>query len=179
MLSTACARVACRNRRVQSNFMPITYLDQEIELLVRERKLLPDNWESRIRLIPKRGHSERQLDVGGEANSQFRIILRQGHINALDFSVILAVRTPSSNQLFRLRRNVGSPCISHLYTISYGRFERRPDSPPSHDWRRSTFFARMRQDAGKVLESCCRRQAAGVGRSAKTATVSRGDILSK
>lgn len=88
--------------------MPITYLDQEIESFVREPKLLPDNWESRIRLIPKRGHSERQLDVGGEANSQFRIILRQGHINALDFSVILAVRTPSSNQLFRLRRYNGN-----------------------------------------------------------------------
>ena len=49
--------------------------------------------------------------VSGAA--EFRIILRRNHINPLDFSVILAVRVPNSNQLFRLRRYNGN---SHEHT---------------------------------------------------------------
>jgi len=49
----------------------------------------------------------------GSAESQFRFILRQNDINSFDFSVILAVRIPGSNQLFRLRRYNGK---SHEHT---------------------------------------------------------------
>ena len=93
--------------------MAITYLDQEIELLVQERKPAPADWRNRIRLKPKRGHDEEQLDLIGDAGSEFRLILRQNKINPLDFSVILAVRVPGSSQIFRLRRYNGK---SHEHT---------------------------------------------------------------
>ena len=89
------------------------YLDQEIASLVQERKPLPADWRNQIRLRPKRGHDERQLDLTGDAGSEFRLILRQNQINLLNFSVILAVRVPQSNQIFRLRRYNGK---SHEHT---------------------------------------------------------------
>ena len=95
--------------------MPITYLDQEIASLVQEHKPLPADWRNRIHLRPKRGHDEQQLDIVGEGNSEFRIILRRNRINQLDFSVILTVRVPHSNQLFRLLRYNGN---SHEHTNS-------------------------------------------------------------
>lgn len=90
-----------------------TYSDQEIMALVQERKPLPTDWRNRIRLCPKRGHDERDLEVAGDDGREFRLILRQNRINRLDFSIILAVRVPSSNQIFRLRRHNGK---SHEHT---------------------------------------------------------------
>lgn len=80
---------------------------------MQERKSLPADWENRIKLKPKLGHNEQQLDLTGDDGDQFRLILRQNMINKLDFSLILAVRTPQSNQLFRLRRYNGK---SHEHT---------------------------------------------------------------
>lgn len=93
--------------------MPITYSDQEITLLVGERKPLPADWRKRTSLRPKRGHQEQHLDINGEAENEFRIILRQNSVNVFDFSIILAVRVPGSSQLFRLRRYNGK---SHQHT---------------------------------------------------------------
>lgn len=93
--------------------MAVTYLDQEIKLLVQERKPAPADWRNRIRLKPKRGHDEGQLDLTGDAGNEFRLIFRQNKINPLDFSVILAVRVPGSSQIFRLRRYNGK---SHEHT---------------------------------------------------------------
>ena len=90
-----------------------TYSDQEIATLMRERKPLPRDWRSRLRLRPKRGHDERDLDLTGDAQSEFRLILRRSKVNPLDFSIILAVRVPKSNQIFRLRRYNGK---SHEHT---------------------------------------------------------------
>ena len=93
--------------------MAVTYLDQEIEQLIQERKPAPADWSNRIRLKPKRGHNEGQLDLTGEGRNEFRLIFRQNKINPLDFSIILAVRDPNSNQIFRLRRYNGK---SHEHT---------------------------------------------------------------
>lgn len=93
--------------------MAVTYLDHEVESLVREDKTVPTDWRNLVRLRPKRGHNERHLDFTGGAGSEFRLIMRQNRINLLDFSVILAVRVPRSNQLFRLRRYNGR---SHEHT---------------------------------------------------------------
>lgn len=93
--------------------MAATYSDQEIAKLLQERKPLPADWRNRVRLRPKRGHDERDLDLAGDAGSEFRLILRQNKINPLDFSIILAVRVPQSNLLFRLRRYNGK---SHEHT---------------------------------------------------------------
>lgn len=81
--------------------------------MVQERKLLPANYRARIQLRDKRGHKERELGISGESGNSFRLILRQSNFNAMDFSVILAVSPPDSNQLFRLRRYNGK---SHEHT---------------------------------------------------------------
>ena len=90
-----------------------TYSDKEIAALVQERKPLPADWRNRVRLRPKRGHSERDLEVTGDGESQFRLILRQNQVNPLDFSIILGVLPSQSNKLFRLRRHNGK---SHEHT---------------------------------------------------------------
>ena len=95
--------------------MAVTYTDPEITMLVEERKPLPAGWRQLTSLRPKRGHKENSLDLGGVEGNQFRLILRQSNANPLDFSVILAVRVPQSNRLFRLRRNNGR---SHEHTNS-------------------------------------------------------------
>ena len=93
--------------------MAVVYLDHEIESLVAERKPLPADWLSRIRLRTKRGHQERHLDLVGSAKNYFRLILRQNSINRFDFSIILAISVPRSGKLFRLRRYNGN---SHQHT---------------------------------------------------------------
>lgn len=80
---------------------------------MHERKSAPADWPNRIRLRPKRGHREQDLDLLGNGGSEFRLILRQSTVNQFDFSIILAVRIPRSNQLFRLRRYNGK---SHEHT---------------------------------------------------------------
>jgi hypothetical protein len=93
--------------------VPVQLTDSEIAALLAERKALPDNYSEKLQLKPKRGHKEREVEVVGEAGSEFRLILRQSHFNQLDFSVILAYRPPKSSQLFRLRRYNGK---SHQHT---------------------------------------------------------------
>lgn len=84
--------------------MAVTFTDQEIDMLVSERKSLPTDWRTKIQLRPKRGHKECHLFVTGESGSGFRLILRQSSFNPLNFSIILAVQVPNSNRLFHLRR---------------------------------------------------------------------------
>lgn len=93
--------------------MPVTLSEQDIDRLIQERKPLPGGFHSRIQLRPKIGHRERDLDVIGAAGSEFRLILRESLLNALDFSIILAYRSPRSNEFFRLRRYNGR---SHEHT---------------------------------------------------------------
>ncbi|MBW1672844.1 MAG: hypothetical protein JRJ45_04215 [Deltaproteobacteria bacterium] len=87
--------------------------DHDIERLVKEKKLLPSDYQAKIQVRPKRGHKERELDIRGEDGNDFRLILRQSLFNPLDFSVILVYRPPQSNILFRLRRYNGK---SHEHT---------------------------------------------------------------
>mgnify|MGYP006283680105 CR=1 FL=1 len=70
-------------------------------------KLLPADYRSRIQMRSKRGHKERELEVPGQDNGHYRLILRQSNSNTLAFSIILAVNPSDSNQLFRLRRYNG------------------------------------------------------------------------
>ena len=93
--------------------MALTYSDQEIKTLIAEPKRAPADWEDRIRLARKRGHSEQQVDIIGDSGSLFRLILRHNQINPLDFSIILSVHIPNSNAVFRLRRYNGR---SHQHT---------------------------------------------------------------
>jgi hypothetical protein len=93
--------------------MAARYTDQEIAQLIREEKPLLQNYRSKIQLRDKRGHKERELDIDGAQGNQFRLILRQSDLNPMDFSIILAVFPPKSNQMFRLRRYNGK---SHEHT---------------------------------------------------------------
>ena len=93
--------------------MAVTYSDRDIAVLLQERKPLSPDWRNNLRPRPKRGHDERGLEFTGGAGSEFRLICRQSKRNPLDFSVILAVRVPQSNRIFRLRRYNGK---SHEHT---------------------------------------------------------------
>ena len=93
--------------------MALILSDKEITDLIQEKKQLPRDYRTKIQLRPKAGHKERELDLKGEKENEFRLILRQNSINPLDFSIILAYRPPKSNQLFRLRRYNGK---SHEHT---------------------------------------------------------------
>ncbi len=93
--------------------MGVAYSDQDIARFLSEPKLLPPNYRSRLKPRPKKGHSERELDVLGDLGTHFRLILRQSDANALDFSVILAVCPPTSPKVFRVRRHNGK---SHEHT---------------------------------------------------------------
>ncbi len=89
------------------------FSDAEIGVFLQEAKPLGDDWLTKTQLRQKRGHKERDVDIQGDNGSQFRLILRQGQVNVLDFSAILAVYVPKSNRLFRLRRYNGK---SHEHT---------------------------------------------------------------
>ena len=81
----------------------VRYSDQEIEEFIQERKVLPDNWYSKlIRQNKKKG----ALTVIGDNGNEFRIIVRPDDFKPLDFSVILMVIDPE-NQDFKLRRYNG------------------------------------------------------------------------
>ncbi len=95
--------------------MMIRLSDAEIAKLIDEPKPLPRNYRSLMRLRPKKGHRERDLDVTGSNGQEFRIIQRQSEFNVLDFSVILAYRPSQTNELFILRRYNGR---SHEHTNS-------------------------------------------------------------
>lgn len=87
--------------------MSAKYSDEEIAKMIAVPKLLPADYRSRIQMRSKRGHKERELEVPGQDNGHYRLILRQSNSNTLAFSIILAVNPSDSNQLFRLRRYNG------------------------------------------------------------------------
>lgn len=87
--------------------MPNVLNDIEIEKLVDEQKLLPDNYQNHLKMKAKRGHKESEIDVHGVNGSEFRVLLRHSSIDSFDFSVILGYLVPKTNVLFRLRRYNG------------------------------------------------------------------------
>ena len=87
--------------------MAAKFSDQQIDAFVRERKPLPEDYRTRVRPREKRGHKESELEIAGANGSLFRLILRQGDLNPLDFSIILALCPAKSSQIFRLRRYNG------------------------------------------------------------------------
>jgi hypothetical protein len=85
----------------------LRYTDQEIEALLAETKPLPLDYLAKLRMKPKRGHQEQDLDITGSDGSEFRVMLRQSLLYPRNFSVILAVRPVGTMNLFRLRRYNG------------------------------------------------------------------------
>lgn len=93
--------------------MAAKYSDAEITALIQEKKPLPSDFRSKVRLREKRGHKEQELDISGDNGNQFRLFFRQSDHNVLDFSIILAHCPAESNLIFRLRRYNGK---SHEHT---------------------------------------------------------------
>ena len=92
--------------------------DDEIQALLHEPKRLPEDYSTRLRPKPKRGHTEAELVVQGDAGSEFRVVIRRSNRNRLDFSVILIYRVPGSTKVLRLRRYNGK---SHQHTNPLGK----------------------------------------------------------
>ena len=87
--------------------MAARFSDQQIDAFVRERKPLPEDYRTRVRLREKRWHKESELEIAGANGNLFRLIFRQSGFNPLDFSIILALCPAESSQIFRLRRYNG------------------------------------------------------------------------
>ena len=81
--------------------MAIIYSDAKIEELLQECKPLSSDW--RLALF-----ETGMVCVEGVNGNEFCIRVRQNKVVPLDFSLILTVRVPLSNQEFRLRRYNGS-----------------------------------------------------------------------
>lgn len=96
--------------------------DAEIGELVAEKKTLPPDYLKALQVQDKRTAKQATLGVTGEGGHDFRIILRQSHLNPFDFSAIL-VHTPANSYAdFRLRRYNGKTG-EHTNSIERTRFD--------------------------------------------------------
>ena len=87
--------------------MDITFSDQEIAALIKERKVLSNNGRSKFRKTAHRGNDLYRLNVTGEEGNKFRVTVRVSISNKLNFSVILSVKVPPPKKFFRLKRYNG------------------------------------------------------------------------
>ena len=87
--------------------MSAVFTDEEIARLIHTPKVPAGRRGHLPSLRHKGGHAEANVLFQGDDGNEFRVILRRGLINALDFSAVLAVRTPGGNRWFRLRRYNG------------------------------------------------------------------------
>ena len=95
--------------------MGIIFTDQEITALIKERKVLPDNWGSKFKKRMNRGSNEYLLNITGEKGNKFRVIVRMSVSDELNFSVVLGVKVPPPKKFFRLKRYNGNH--EHTNTI--------------------------------------------------------------
>ena len=86
--------------------MDIKYTDQQIAALIKERKVLPDDWRDQL-------DKNNSLYIIGESGSRFRIITNLNEKYSSDFSVVLAVINPKTGAVFRIRRYNGMPKRPH------------------------------------------------------------------
>jgi len=94
--------------------MSIYLTDKEISELIAEEKQIDvplSDFTSKFK--DKRGHREYDLLIERPDKSAFKIIIRQGIENPLDFSAILGFLPAGNNEVFRLRRYNGK---SHFHS---------------------------------------------------------------
>lgn len=104
--------------------MPRILTDDEIDSLVAESKSLKKGWTTRLRPLTKsnRQHTERDMEIEGEAENKFRIIIRRNAINLLDFSIILTFKDKDGSE-FVLRRYNGKHPSQHTNRVEKERGE--------------------------------------------------------
>jgi len=147
--------------------MAVQYDDNEIAGMIGVTKQLPLDCKARMRLKPKRGHLEREMDIDGSDGNKYRIVLRQNSVNPLDFSVILALHPAEAGKPFRLLRYNGKSHEHtnkiegnrffdfhiHKATSRYQELGAREDSyaePSDSFWDLDSAFKAMMQAAGLV-----------------------------
>jgi len=101
--------------------------DKEIEVLISERKPLPQGWESHLEPRSKSDtrFSQRYWEIKSESGNIFRVVIRQNNINPLDFSIILIYKDKDGDE-FRLCRCNGKHPSQHT-----NRWEKNRDLPNS------------------------------------------------
>ncbi|MFH1700869.1 MAG: hypothetical protein ABIE07_09810 [Candidatus Zixiibacteriota bacterium] len=88
--------------------MAVELTDKEINGLISEKKVLPDNYRKKLKNYrSKRGHYQSELEIKGDKGSSFYIMIRLNQINKLDFSAILAYEMPKKQKRFLLKRYNG------------------------------------------------------------------------
>jgi len=87
--------------------MTILLTDEVIGSLLKEKKVVSEDFWKQLKMKSKRGHKEFETEIIGETGSIFSLRLRQSELNPFDFSVILLYLPEGSNQQFRLRRYNG------------------------------------------------------------------------
>ncbi|MBM2826235.1 MAG: putative cytosolic protein [Dehalococcoidia bacterium] len=107
--------------------------DEEIEELITEEKVLPPNWQNRLRPRPKTNYaySERELPIRSVLNRAFHIVIRTNRINLLDFSIILMFEDDDQMD-YRLMRCNGFHSSKHT-----NKWEKERSLPNS--WFNPTF----------------------------------------
>lgn len=81
--------------------------DNEIAELIDDPKPLPQNWQARLQLRPKRGlqYEERQLDVTSTIGRNYRFVARRNRQNPLDFSIMLIYEDGDGSEYRLIRYN--------------------------------------------------------------------------
>lgn len=100
----------------------VRFSDAEIGELISEKKTLPVDYLKALQVQDKKTGKQASLKVVGEDGHNFKIILRQSHLNPFDFSAIL-VHVPSDTYSdFRLRRYNGKTG-EHTNSIERSKFD--------------------------------------------------------
>lgn len=99
--------------------------DTEIGQLLQEEKPLPENWATRLRLIPKSKETFNQRDypVQGSNGHEFRLIFRSNRLHPQDFSVLLIFKDTDGTE-YVLRRHNGTHPSRHT-----NEYEKRKNLP--------------------------------------------------
>ncbi|ABD41396.1 conserved hypothetical protein [Methanospirillum hungatei JF-1] len=93
--------------------MTVVLTDEEIKSLIGEEKRIPPDFFPTFHLVRKGGHREGKKDLSGSQGNHFRVIVRQGCFNHLDFSIGLLYFPKNSNKAFILKKYNGK---SHQHT---------------------------------------------------------------
>jgi len=88
--------------------------DNEIQDLIKEEKILPLKWQSKLKpkLKSRFQFEESSLSIKGKNGNIFRIIIRSNKINAFDFSIILVYRDNDGKE-YRIVRYQGKHSSEH------------------------------------------------------------------
>lgn len=124
--------------------------DDEIQSLLNESKVLPDNWQSQIQLRDKNNfqHQERSIEIKGSNNNSFRLIIRKNKINIFDFSIILIYKDKEGKE-YRLLRYNGKHPSEHTNKWEEGQGQNNCKFMPSFHIHKAT---ERYQEAGYPID---------------------------